>query len=45
MKKKVRTYGRTVYINFDPKCIKKGLFPSKILQNDGYVMSVIQQTV
>ncbi len=27
--KKVRTYGRTVYINFDPKWIKKGLAPSK----------------
>ena len=27
--KKVRTYGRTVYINFDPKWIKKGWAPSK----------------
>ncbi len=27
--KKVRKYGRNVYISFDPKWIKKGLTPSK----------------
>jgi hypothetical protein len=32
--KKVRTYGRTVYINFDPKWIKKPLRMTE------YIMSV-----